>query len=358
MLDLVQEYTGHPFDQVLNLYYAKARMYDAQDRRFVAVDTYKGELANPQTLVQYIYCNNNPLKYVDPFGLDPVPQWAVNINKGNATQADYATAIEFDKSGSISAYTGIAAKQIQSAIATAKKVMQTTPITTPPAPPALPSTLPSTPTPVPSVPPAIIYELSLIAVLDATLEQKGDVVLAGSLTLAAYLALQAEIAKQQLIVGTTWVWNQVTGLFESPGCETNGSSALKTQPAEIIPFPKSPHEINKKPTPAPVPLPNPTPNENDTKDVTIYRWGGKNPGNLTPKDKDTDVPTKGLSFSAVYKPGSATTTVGAINATGVLFVVNDGVTHYSVYPVGATLEEWKKAGSGSIWTLALKAVVW
>jgi hypothetical protein len=27
-LDLVQEYTGHPYDQVLGLYYAKARMYD------------------------------------------------------------------------------------------------------------------------------------------------------------------------------------------------------------------------------------------------------------------------------------------------------------------------------------------
>jgi YD repeat-containing protein len=28
-LDLVQEYTGHPYDQVLDLFYAKARMYDA-----------------------------------------------------------------------------------------------------------------------------------------------------------------------------------------------------------------------------------------------------------------------------------------------------------------------------------------
>jgi RHS repeat-associated protein len=59
MLDLVQEYTGHPFDQVLNLYYAKARMYDAQDRRFLAADPVKGTIINPQSLVQHAYVLNN-----------------------------------------------------------------------------------------------------------------------------------------------------------------------------------------------------------------------------------------------------------------------------------------------------------
>ncbi len=37
-LDLVKNYTGHDFDAVLNLYYAKARMYDAETRRFVTLD--------------------------------------------------------------------------------------------------------------------------------------------------------------------------------------------------------------------------------------------------------------------------------------------------------------------------------
>ena len=35
-LDLVQNYTGHPTDMVLGAYYAKARMYDAGDRRFTS----------------------------------------------------------------------------------------------------------------------------------------------------------------------------------------------------------------------------------------------------------------------------------------------------------------------------------
>ena len=60
-LDLVQDYTGHAYDMVLGIYYAKARMYDADDRRFMAVDPIKGYIANPATLVQYVYCLNNPI---------------------------------------------------------------------------------------------------------------------------------------------------------------------------------------------------------------------------------------------------------------------------------------------------------
>jgi len=70
-LDLVCEYTGHPYDPVLGVYYARARMYDAADRRFMAVDPVKGWVANPATLVQYSYVVNNPLKYADPWGLNP-----------------------------------------------------------------------------------------------------------------------------------------------------------------------------------------------------------------------------------------------------------------------------------------------
>ena len=72
MLDLVQEYTGHPYDQVPGLYYAKARMYDAADRRFMSKDVVPGSLAIPLSLNRYIYVLDNPLKYVDPFGLSPI----------------------------------------------------------------------------------------------------------------------------------------------------------------------------------------------------------------------------------------------------------------------------------------------
>jgi RHS repeat-associated protein len=71
-LDMAIDYTGHAYDQVLGLYYAKARMYDAADRRFMAVDPEKGNSNNPQTLVQYTYTLGNPILYSDPTGEMPV----------------------------------------------------------------------------------------------------------------------------------------------------------------------------------------------------------------------------------------------------------------------------------------------
>ncbi len=80
-LDLVKIYTGHERDSVLGQYYAKARMYDTADKhgsskgnkqgdkRFTAVDPVKGNVRNPQSLVQYTYVLNNPLMYVDPLGM-------------------------------------------------------------------------------------------------------------------------------------------------------------------------------------------------------------------------------------------------------------------------------------------------
>ena len=71
-LDLATEYTGYAYDPVLSLYYAKHRMYDAVNRRFTAVDQIKGSVLDPQSMVQYTYVLNNPLRYIDPFGLSAV----------------------------------------------------------------------------------------------------------------------------------------------------------------------------------------------------------------------------------------------------------------------------------------------
>ena len=69
-LDMVQRYATHDYDDVLDLYYAKARMYDAEDRRFLAVDPIKGNVSNVMTMVQYLYVLDSPLKYVDLLGLE------------------------------------------------------------------------------------------------------------------------------------------------------------------------------------------------------------------------------------------------------------------------------------------------
>ena len=67
-LDLVKRYATHDYDQVLGMYYAKARFYDASNRRFMAVDPVKGTVTNPMTMVQYLYVLDNPLTNIDPTG--------------------------------------------------------------------------------------------------------------------------------------------------------------------------------------------------------------------------------------------------------------------------------------------------
>ena len=100
--------------------------------------------------------------------------------------------------------------------------------------------------------------------------------------------------------------------------------------------------------------------EKPSSSTVIYRYGGTNPGNLTPSQRDVDlypVTGKGLSFSTIPKEDAAMTTIEALNATGVVYAVLDDNNHVSVFPVGATLQEWHDAGSSSKWTVAVKSVV-
>jgi len=52
-----------------NLYYMRARYYDAEIKRFIQQDTVKGDFKNPQSLNQYAFVNGNPINMVDPLGL-------------------------------------------------------------------------------------------------------------------------------------------------------------------------------------------------------------------------------------------------------------------------------------------------
>ena len=88
----------------------------------------------------------------------------------------------------------------------------------------------------------------------------------------------------------------------------------------------------------------------------IYRYGGTDLNNLVPTERDVKTNT-GLSFSTVYRPGSAKTSIEELNSTGVIYAVQDGATHVSVYPVGATIKEWYDVGPSSIWTTTLKSKV-
>ena len=94
-LDLVKNYTGHEYDAVLGMYYAKARFYDAENRRFISVDRVKGNITEPLTLVQYIYVINNPLILVDPTGDK------YKLSEGTIAHTVITTYIEFLYPGSL-----------------------------------------------------------------------------------------------------------------------------------------------------------------------------------------------------------------------------------------------------------------
>ncbi len=62
-------FTGQRLDDT-GLYYYGARYYDPTIGRFISADTLVQSFKNPQTFNRCSYVLNNPLKYVDPSGLD------------------------------------------------------------------------------------------------------------------------------------------------------------------------------------------------------------------------------------------------------------------------------------------------
>ncbi len=57
-------FTGHPYDTVLDIYFAEARFYDAKHRQWMASDPIKSGLN------WYLYVEGNPATYWDPTGLE------------------------------------------------------------------------------------------------------------------------------------------------------------------------------------------------------------------------------------------------------------------------------------------------
>jgi RHS repeat-associated protein len=71
-------FTGKEKDST-GLYYYGARYYDPEIGRWIERDLRRGVAENPMSLNRYVYCYNNPLRYVDPDGLAPrVHNWSAD----------------------------------------------------------------------------------------------------------------------------------------------------------------------------------------------------------------------------------------------------------------------------------------
>jgi RHS repeat-associated protein len=62
-------YAGEQFDTSAQHYYLRARYYDPLNGRFNRLDPYDGDSEDPLSLHKYLYCNANPINFVDPEGL-------------------------------------------------------------------------------------------------------------------------------------------------------------------------------------------------------------------------------------------------------------------------------------------------
>ena len=61
--NFVPNFTGKLLDEITNLYYFNARWYDSDMGRFITEDPVRDGMN------WYVYCGNNPVRYVDPSGL-------------------------------------------------------------------------------------------------------------------------------------------------------------------------------------------------------------------------------------------------------------------------------------------------
>ena len=66
------KFTGQTHDIDTDLYYYNARYYDPTLGRFLQADSLIANVFQPQTINPYAYVLNNPLKYTDPTGHEPI----------------------------------------------------------------------------------------------------------------------------------------------------------------------------------------------------------------------------------------------------------------------------------------------
>jgi len=69
-----RRFTGRRWDGEVGLYDYRARWYEPTLGRFVQPDTLVPEPGKPQVLNRYAYVYNNPLRYADPSGYDPLDE--------------------------------------------------------------------------------------------------------------------------------------------------------------------------------------------------------------------------------------------------------------------------------------------
>jgi len=80
-------FTGEQRDSESGLYYLRARYYDPSIGRFITRDPRPGMTTDPQSQNRYVYVVNNPVRYIDPLGLECSPAPWVRQRRSKAIAA-------------------------------------------------------------------------------------------------------------------------------------------------------------------------------------------------------------------------------------------------------------------------------
>jgi RHS repeat-associated protein len=91
-----QQFTLKERDNETGLDYFGARYYASTQGRFTSADPMmaSAKLSNPQTMNRYVYVVNNPLRYIDPDGLDGEDPWSSLTRKEQLLLAPKLTTVQ------------------------------------------------------------------------------------------------------------------------------------------------------------------------------------------------------------------------------------------------------------------------
>jgi RHS repeat-associated protein len=68
-LDIANGFTGYTYDAVIEVYFAQARLYDANNKRFLQTDPVGGSVTIALSFNAYLYCRDDPVNNIDPTGM-------------------------------------------------------------------------------------------------------------------------------------------------------------------------------------------------------------------------------------------------------------------------------------------------